>query len=374
MKSIAAAREPASIEAFQAFAQALPCIVWTADATGEIEWYNDEFRAYTGEPLRAGAGSGWMPMVHFDDRQSIRRDWAHALAVGAVLDSIARFRGEDGSYRWFSVRARLSDEMDGETAKWCGTLTDIHDRQLAVEANKHMVDAMMKGYLSKPFPSAEGLAFDTLYRAANATEKIGGDWYDVFALPDGRIGFSLGDVCGHGVEAAVKMGEARQAIFVAACLGDPDPQVVLEQANRVLFLNNHHVSITTALYGFVDIARRTVTYASAGHHAPVLVRANAEASVLPNHGFPLGVEERMPPLIKKHEFAYESGSTLVLFTDGLIEFGHDMFDGEQRLLAAAAESVRCVAEHPATFIAHCVLGNVTPIDDVAVLTISFRES
>ena len=156
------------------------------------------------------------------------------------------------SYRWFSVRARPYRGTNGAVARWFGTLTDIHDRQTAVEANTHMVDAMMKGYLSKKFPTVRGLEFDTLYRAANVMEKIGGDWYDVFELPDGRIGFSLGDVCGHGVDAAVKM------------------------------------------------------------------------------------ELHMPPRIRTHEFAYESGSMMVLYTDGLIEFDHDLLDGEDRLLVAAA--------------------------------------
>ncbi|MDQ6943438.1 MAG: SpoIIE family protein phosphatase [Candidatus Eremiobacteraeota bacterium] len=363
--------EQAAVDGFQTFAEALPCIVWIADGAGRIEWYNHEFRAYTGRMLQAEVGWGWMPSVHLDDRKSITREWAHSLASGTVLDSVVRLRGDHGSYRWFSVRARPFYDPNGTIAKWFGTLTDIHDRQIAVEANTHMVDAMMKGYLSKTFPTVKGLTFDTLYRAANVMEKIGGDWYDVFKLPDGRIGFSLGDVCGHGVDAAVKMSEAKQAIFVAACLGDPAPESVLCQANRVLFLNNHHVSITTALYGIVDVAHRTVTYASAGHHPPILARPNEQAEVLPNHGFPLGVEEHMPPRIKPHEFTYEFGSTMVLYTDGLIEFDHDLIDGEGRLLAAAAESVRCGAAHPAKFIANHVLGDATPIDDVAVLTLSF---
>ena len=63
----------------------------------------------------------------------------------------------------------------------------------------------------------------------------------------------------------------------------------------------------------------------------------------------------MPPLIKTHEFSYESGSTMVLYTDGLIEFGHDNSEGEARLMAAVAEAARCKAEHPAKFIAKRVV-------------------
>jgi len=252
-------------------------------------------------------------------------------------------------------------------------MTDVDVSQTR-EANAHVVSVLMRGYLPKVLPVVDGLAFDGHYQAANALERIGGDWYDAFALPDGRIGFSLGDVCGHGIDAAVKMGEAKQAIFVAASLDDPEPQRVLHEANRVLFLNNHHVSITTAVYGVIDTKRRTVAYACAGHHPPILARANAQPVVLPNHGFPLGVEVNMPARIKTHEFEYESGSTMVLYTDGLIEFNHDMSEGEARLLRAADESVRQQAPNPAAFIASRVLQRTVARDDVAVLTISFRDA
>jgi len=365
--------ELAAIEGFQLFAESLPCIVWIADADGKVEWCNQDFETYTGLTLQGAVGLGWMPSVNVDDRQSITREWDHSLATGTVLDSVVRLRGKEGSDRWFNIRARPFLEASGAIAKWLGTLTDVHERQLAFEANTHVVDALMKGYLSKEFPSVKGLTFDTHYRAAVVLEKVGGDWYDVFELPDGRLAFSLGDVCGHGIDAAVKMSEAKQAIFAAACLGDPEPKSVLQQANNVLFLNGHHVSMTTALYGIVDTARRTVTYASAGHHPPIFARPNGETEILPNHGFPLGVEEDMPPRIKTHEFTYEPGSMLLLYTDGLIEFSHDIFDGEARLLAAAAESMRRKAEHPAKFIADRILGDVPPTDDVAVLTLSFQD-
>lgn len=365
--------EPTAIEGFEALADALPCIVWTADATGTVEWHSRHLRAYSGLTPQAAQTWDWMPTVHLDDRRSVARDWAHSVATGIVFDAFVRLRGAGGSYRWFSARARPFHGASGAIARWFGTLTDIHDQTMAAQATDHMVSALMKGYLSKPFPVVHGLAFDTLYRAANVAERVGGDWYDVFELPDGRIGFSLGDVCGHGIDAAVKMGEAKQAIFVAACLGDPAPLSVLHQANRVLFLNNHHVSITTALYGIVDLARRTVTYASAGHHPPILARSNGETSVLPNHGFPLGVELDMPPRIKEHEFAYETGSTMFLYTDGLIELGHDLFEGEKRLLAAAAQAVKFKAAQPAKFVAGQVLGGVTPTDDIAVLAVSFLD-
>jgi serine phosphatase RsbU (regulator of sigma subunit) len=123
----------------------------------------------------------------------------------------------------------------------------------------------------------------------------------------------------------------------------------------------------------IDQAKRIVTYASAGHHPPILARPGEEPIVMPNHGFPLGVEANLPDLIKEHEFTYESGSLLVLYTDGLIEYSHDAEEGETRLLRAATEAVTAKAQNPAKFIVDAVLQEEPRHpDDVAVLTIFFE--
>ncbi|MDQ2991997.1 MAG: serine/threonine-protein phosphatase [Candidatus Eremiobacteraeota bacterium] len=234
----------------------------------------------------------------------------------------------------------------------------------------------MKGFLTTDFPAVEGLVFDVLYQPAAAIEQLGGDWYDVFTLPDGRIAFSLGDVCGRGLGSAVKMGQAKQAVKVAASLqiNDPMPIAVLDQTNKVIFLNNNHVEFTTAIYGVIDMAQRKVTYASAGHHPPILAQAGELPRIMPNHGFPLGVEVNLPDLIREHEFIFEPGMLLVLYTDGLIESSHDAEKGEVRLLAAAAAAVNGKVPNPAKFIVEHVLQEAHQHpDDVAVLTISFKE-
>jgi len=237
------------------------------------------------------------------------------------------------------------------------------------------LDALMVGFNAVDFPIVAGLTFDVLYQPAAAVEQLGGDWYDIFTLPDGRVAFSLGDVCGRGLGSAVKSAQAKQAIKVAASLqiNDPRPIAVLDQTNKVIFLNNHQVEFTTAIYGVIDVANRKVTYASAGHHPPIVAKAGEEPEILPNHGFPLGVELNLPDLIREHEFRYEPGTLLVLYTDGLIEFSHDAERGEARLLSAARNAVDTEAQSPARFIVENVLREKSEYaDDVAVLTIFFE--
>jgi serine phosphatase RsbU (regulator of sigma subunit) len=251
----------------------------------------------------------------------------------------------------------------------------IESLRLELAAKQALVDALMEGFQTVAFPIVKGLAFDILYQPAATIEHLGGDWYDIFTLPDGRVAFTLGDVCGRGLVAAVKMGQAKQAIKVAASLqiNDPMPIAVLEQTNKVIFLNNHNVEFTTAIYGVIDTGNRTVTYASAGHHPPILAKPGEPARVLPNHGFPLGVELNLPDLIREHEFTYESGTLLILYTDGLIEFSHNADDGLDRLLRAARDAVEAKPPNPAAFIAESVLLE-EPLhpDDIAVLTIFFE--
>jgi serine phosphatase RsbU (regulator of sigma subunit) len=242
-------------------------------------------------------------------------------------------------------------------------------------AKQATLDTLLKGFAVIDFPVVAGLAFDVLYQPSAAIEQLGGDWYDIFALPDGRVAFSLGDVCGRGLGAAVKMGQAKQAIKVAASLqiNDPMPLAVLEQSNKVIFLNDHEVEFTTAIYGVIDLVNRKVTYASAGHHPPILATPGREPRIMPNHGFPLGVEINLPDLIQEHEFAIESGSLMVLYTDGLVEFSHDIQEGEARLLRAARDAVTRKVPNPARFIVERVLQeDLQHPDDIAVLTIFFE--
>ena len=256
-----------------------------------------------------------------------------------------------------------------------GFETIIARLKAELAAKEATVDALMEGFELPELPIVDGLRFDVLYRPAATLERLGGDWYDVFTLRDGRVAFTIGDVCGKGLAAAVKMAQAKQAIKVAASLetNNPMPRAVLEQTNKVMFLNGNDVKFTTAIYGIIDLGKRHVTYASAGHHPPVLASPGAAPRVMPNHGFPLGVETDLPDLIREHEFTYESGSLFVLYTDGLIEFSHDVDEGQRRLLRAAQEAVDSSSSRPARFIVESVLREEQQHpDDVAVVTIFFE--
>jgi len=240
-------------------------------------------------------------------------------------------------------------------------------RELLVE--RRVAYAMQRGLLQSSLPSVASIVFDASYVPAGREALVGGDWYDVHALADGRVMFSIGDVAGHGIEAAIVMSRAREAV-VALGFNASDPASVLARANDVLLLQNSQMA--TAIFGYVDPRTRTVTYASAGHPPPLLLAAaDALPRFLPYGGLPLGVLARQS--YTNESFTAPSGSALILYTDGFTERTRDMLAGEKALIAAATETGRAGFDRYATRIHRRIFGDGAPNDDAAILTIAFAE-
>ena len=113
---------------------ALPGLIWTALADGQIDFLNQRWSEYTGLGLGESAGRGWQAAVHPEDLPSLLAGWRGVPAPGGPIEAEARLRRADHNYRWFSFRAHPAAEASGQVAKWCGLSTDIHDRMLAEEA------------------------------------------------------------------------------------------------------------------------------------------------------------------------------------------------------------------------------------------------
>jgi phosphoserine phosphatase RsbU/P len=220
---------------------------------------------------------------------------------------------------------------------------------LSVEARRSNVErtaaaALQRSLIPTRLPTVPGLEFAARYLPADEG-GVGGDWYDVFHLPDGHVGVVMGDVVGRGLGAAVVMGRLRSALRAYA-LEVQDPAVVLERLDRKL-QHFERGQMTTVLYAVVDPTLTTVEIASAGHPLPMLAIAGstpgfAEADV----DMPLGVAA----LGRRRTSTIElpSGAVLAMFTDGLVERRGESVDvGIGRLAAAltfdsAEENCRAV--------------------------------
>ena len=119
---------------FRTFAQAMPHHVWTAPASGEIDWFNERVYEYTG--MRAGEldGDGWAAIVHPEDFVNIRQRWAESVASGERYEVESRIRRHDGAYRWHLVRAVPMRGGEGQVIRWIGSNTDIEEQKSTAQA------------------------------------------------------------------------------------------------------------------------------------------------------------------------------------------------------------------------------------------------
>ena len=180
---------------------------------------------------------------------------------------------------------------------------------------------------------------------------------------------SLGDVAGHGIEAAVTMRRVRQAI-IAAALQDSVPGSVLARANETLMMQDDG-KFATAICGYIDPKTLQVTFATAGHPPAIFVDKSGAARLLPYDGLPLGVEHGSSyPTFK---LTADPESLLVLYTDGLLEYDHDLIEGERRMLEVAKNIAVKRLPDPAGAIKDAIFTDRKPLDDVAILTIAFRD-
>lgn len=212
-------------------------------------------------------------------------------------------------------------------------------------------------------PHIRAVGLDAVYYPAARKNLVGGDWYDVFELGGERLLIIIGDVTGHGLDAALMMVRARQSI-ISAALVENDPARILERANGVLV--DLFGRMITVLCAVVNTETREFTYATAGHPPPVVAAPGRAAQLLPTGGLPLGLFADFH--MRSESNILEPGSCVYLYTDGLVENTRDVLAGEEALLRAA--TVACGSAQPARMLYEEAGVGESPKDDVAILAIT----
>ncbi|MDQ6780642.1 MAG: MASE1 domain-containing protein [Candidatus Eremiobacteraeota bacterium] len=350
---------------FQVLAELVPQMVWTANATGWIDWYNQRWYDYTGQSVDEAAGWGWQRAHHAEDFQRVMQEWPQCIATGKPFDIESRIRGSDGSLRWFLTRAEPLRDAAGSIVRWYGTNTDIDHQKLALQQTTRVAEALQAAFVPLQLPTQPHLRFDVLYVSAEREALIGGDWYDAFELPDGRIVVSIGDVIGHGLEAAVTAGRIRQSIFTLA-FDVSDPATILNKANTTL--GHQEDKIATALVAILERDHTSMRYASAGHPPPMLGAGSAGSEEqMPYGGPPLGAVGNLT--LSDHVVRLEHNALVLFYTDGLTEFKRDIITAERTLQAALASSAVALDAHPAEMLQRAVMGAESPSDDTVLLVL-----
>jgi hypothetical protein len=241
------------------------------------------------------------------------------------------------------------------------------ETQSELATKQHIAEILQEALSQRPLPSVPSLRFSATYVPAAEQSKVGGDWYDAIELANNRVIVIVGDVAGHGIDAAVWMSRARQA-FIASALKDPDPARVLMNVNAELQAQGS--PMVTAVCGLADSESYEFAFAVAGHPPPLLIEPEHRPCLLPCGGLPLGI---MPDAqYQTRTVQTVPSAMLVLYTDGAIEHSHDVIEGEL-LLIEAAERCRNVASEYAMEIHRTIFEGRVAGDDVAILTLGFTS-
>lgn len=236
------------------------------------------------------------------------------------------------------------------------------------ERERRIALQLQAASLPTSLPTVPGIELDAEYRPASNEAMIGGDWYDAFLLADGRLVITVGDVLGHGLQAAVSMTKLRLAMQSAAIVR-AEPNLMLHVADATLRLANPD-AYATAIAAVYDPTVRTVTFASAGHPGPLLRTADGAVEEFNTFGLMVGLIDDAEA--QTCTISTPPGSTLVFYTDGLIEFARDMPDGYRRLTQALQRDDVLHAARPAQMLVNAVLQTDEARDDIAVLVVTFR--
>lgn len=329
-----------------------------------------------------------------EERTVVLHDAAESRAFAAELGPVVE---QTGSQAWVAVPLRTggrtlgsltvgwaapqrfaADELelvDAFAAQCAQALDRVLTRQAertALRALAGTVEALQRSLLSQP-PEPDHLQVAVRYLPAARQAQVGGDWYDSFLLGDGRTVLVIGDVTGHDSYAAAAMAQVRNVLRgVAHSQGGSPAAIVtsLDRAMRDLEVD----TLATAVLATVgqtpaDAARgeRVLRWTNAGHPAPLLLHADGRVELLESQpDLLLGVDAERPR--SDHEHVLEAGSTVLLYTDGLVERRGVSIDAGIDWLAGLLGRLR---DLPLEELCDRVLGELSgPVDDdVALLAI-----
>ncbi len=268
-------------------------------------------------------------------------------SIHELFEGTRRVQAEDLTHR---VRVRTRDQFGALATSFNSMIENIEEllEQKVVKERLQQELQIARDIQTSLLPSETLRRGDvTLAAACRPAREIGGDYCDFFPLDDGRVGLLVADVSGKGASAALYMAELK-GLMLALSKTHQSPRALLGEVNRVLSVNLGRTSFVTMTYAVLDLRRRTLTHARAGHTPLIHLRAGdvfPRTRLLAPEGLMLGVRmesvrQRFESLLKEQTITLAPGDVVVLFTDGISEAMNGIRDlyGEDRLCL-------CVEEH-----------------------------
>ena len=304
-----------------------------------------------------GEASVDMFLQHTDERSWVGLP---LLASGAPLGAL-RFS--------FTRPRRVADEERVFLEALAGQCALALERASMFEREHTTAETLQRSLLPDRLPTVPGIILEASYLPVTRNMEIGGDWYDAFRLPDGKLAVAAGDVMGKGLTAAAGMGRVRNALRALA-LTDPRPAAVLAGLDRLFIATELEEQVTTVAYLVLDPASGEGMAGSAGHLPLLLLSTDAPPRLDKTAaGTPLGWASPR----QQYAFSLPPGNTAVLYSDGLVENRKRGLDsGLDELVAVAAEAPAAAVEDPALLLDYLVDRMMTGYeqdDDVTVLVV-----
>lgn len=265
----------------------------------------------------------------------------------------------------FSAARDISDEEKVFLEALAGQCALALERAKLFEREHRTAEALQASLL----PEDQGISMQAFYRSGTQHVQVGGDWYDAFPLPDGRIAGVLGDVMGKGIKAATGMSRVRNALRALA-FSMPEPADVLTGLDRMFDATEGLDQVTTLVYFVLDPETGQIDLSNAGHPPPLVVGENTEPWLLAAEpDTPLGVSSERG----HHKFFVQPGNTVVLYSDGLVE-------NRKRAVATGLEELVTVAsqarpevvgdpQHMLQYLVEGMLAGYEQDDDVTLLAV-----
>jgi PAS domain S-box-containing protein len=250
-----------------------------------------------------------------------------------------------------------------------GLAAQAFERTIVADERRRIADTLQRSLLPAEPPDLARLAIAQRYLPGAEGAQAGGDWYDVLVLDDDRVAIAVGDVVGQGAAAAAVMGQLRSALSAHLLDGDA-PAVALSKLDRF----SHRVAgsrASTAACLLLDTRSGHMRWARAGHLPPLHLCPDGAHYLDGATGCVLGIPGAPP--FTEADAVLEPGSTVLLYTDGLVERrGEVIDDGLDRLAAAAAAHPHADPDTLIAALFDATLDDSEIPDDIAVIAVRLR--